>query len=160
MGPPPCDKRFRINPVEVIVLMIIGGLLLHSSYRLLRDSQNGMHLEVFSPLPVNRGIASTIRPFQNLEIHCGEEFQQQTEASKIRLIGPLCHLAEAQATPPSTLKVKNAANQFTATVFTDRVNQKFFTDYIPLARGDNPIRVEFQYPNGKSTSQDLIVMKN
>lgn len=163
-------RRYRINPVEMIILATIGGVFLNSIYHLFYDP-NGFQpaaLKTMAANPVSEGRspASVSGAFQNAEINCSNNPELATSATKIRISGPLCNGTEtaavtgtAEADPLIRTVVMNETNKFSATVFTDATLGKFSTDYIPLSPGKNQVKVEFAYKSGKTVTQDLAFSK-
>lgn len=163
-------RRYRINPVEMIILAAISGVFLNSIYHLFYDP-SGFHpaaLQNMAANPVSEGRspASVSGAFQSAEMNCTDNPERATSASKIRLLGPLCsgNAAEpanvnAASDPLIRTVVMNETNKFSATVFTDSVMGKFSTDYIPLSPGKNQVKVEFAYKSGKTVTQDLAFSK-
>jgi hypothetical protein len=157
-------RRYRINPVEMIILATIGGVFLNSIYHLFYDP-SGFHpaaLQNMAANPVSEGRspASVSGAFQSAEINCTSNPERATSATKIRILGPLCNGTEtATSDPLIRTVVSNETNQFSATVFTDSVQGKFSTDYIPLNPGKNQFKVEFAYKSGKTVTQDLAFSK-
>jgi hypothetical protein len=157
-------RRYRINPVEMIILATIGAVFLNSIYHLFYDP-SGFHpaaLQNMAANPVSEGRspASVSEAFQSAEINCTGNPERATSASKIRILGPLC--SGAESVPNDSLirtAVSNETNKFSATVFTDSVLGKFSTDYIPLNPGKNQLKVEFAYKSGKTVTQDLAFSK-
>jgi hypothetical protein len=168
-------RRFRINPVEMIILATISGVFLNSIYHLFYDP-NGFHpaaLQNMAANPVSEGRspASVSGAFQSAEMTCTDNPERATSASKIRILGPICNGTGPSAGAPDTANVNptsdplirtvvmNETNKFSATVFTDSVMSKFSTDYIPLSPGKNQVKVEFAYKSGKTVTQDLAFSK-
>ncbi|MFL5814351.1 MAG: hypothetical protein ACJ763_12300 [Bdellovibrionia bacterium] len=163
-------RRYRINPVEMIILATIGGVFLNSIYHLFYDPSGfqpaALKTMAANPVSEGRSPASVTGAFQNAEINCSSNPERATSASKIRLLGPLCNGTEtvdgtAAATPDPLIRtvVTNETNKFSATVFTDAASSKFTTDYIPLNPGKNQVKVEFAYKSGKTVTQDLAFSK-
>jgi hypothetical protein len=162
-------RRYRINPVEIIILATIGAVFINSIYHLFYDS-NGFRPAALqemaaNPISEGRSPASVSATFQSADVTCTENPERGTSASKIRLTGPLCNglaAGEAQASPDPLIRatVLNVTNQFNATVFTDTVSGKFSTDYIPLNTGKNQLKMEFTYKSGKIVTQELAFSKN
>jgi hypothetical protein len=165
MGAPQHIRRFRVNPVEVAIFSVVTLIFLNSVYNLFYDRQ-GFHPAALAPMaavPVSEGRApaSVNQAFANLEVKCGVNTDQDTQAAKVRLTGTLCG-ASAGTDGSKLLKTQivNNANRFNATVFTDLSAGKFSTDYIPLNTGKNPIHLEFTFQGGKLVSHDVTVNKN
>lgn len=161
-------KRFRANPVEIMVLLIATGVFCHSVYDLFNDSQS-FSPAILKPLaasPVSesaRSLASTSqdRGLTGIELHCGGSTDLETTASRTRLSGLLCG-ADA-ANPVSALtkaQILNATNQFNATVSTDIDSERFTTDFIPLDPGRNAIQIEFAYRGGRVFTQEVDITRN
>lgn len=165
MGTPQQLRRYKVNPVEVAIFSIVTLIFLNSVYNLFYDRQ-GFHPAALAPMaatPVSEGRSpASVNPaFANLEVKCGINSEQDTQAAKVRLTGTLC--GAAAGTDGSKLiktQIVNNANRFSATVFTDLSAGKFSTDYIPLNTGKNPIHLEFVFQGGKQVSHDVTVIKN
>ncbi|MCM2277306.1 MAG: hypothetical protein NDJ89_04465 [Oligoflexia bacterium] len=159
-------RRFRTNPVEIVIFLAAVGVFSHSVYKLFNDSPSYQAAALLpsagNPVSEGRSPASVAPPaFANLDLRCDAGSEQNTQAAKVRLSGGLCGL-DAATDPGKLIKttVSNGANKFTATVFMDVNAAKFSTDYIPLNAGKNPIQVEFTYSGGKIVSQELVVNRN
>ncbi|MCM2322193.1 MAG: hypothetical protein NDJ90_02920 [Oligoflexia bacterium] len=158
-------KRFRTNPVEIGIFLVVTMVFANSIYRLFYDSPgfqtSALVAMESSPISEGRSPASVSQPsFANIELRCEALNEQDATAGKVRLTGGLCGLdAETGADKLVKTTVTNTANKFTATVFMDVNAGKFSTDYIPLNSGKNPIRLEFAYRGGKVVSQDLVLNK-
>lgn len=162
----PSLKRFKTNPVELVIFLAITGVFMHSVYQLFYESPNfratalaPMHA---NPLSEGRSPASTSsQSFMNLDVRCENNAERDTSASKVRLNGALCGAdASEDSSKLTKTSVVNTANKFNATVFTDTTANKFSTDYIPLNPGRNAIHIEFAYRSGKIVSQDVVIQKN
>lgn len=158
-------RRFRTNPVELVIFSCITLIFFNSVYNLFYD-QNGFHAAALQPMAANpasegRSPASVAPAFVNVDVRCDLNPDQDTAATKVRLAGGICGGAPGlDAGQLVKTQVTNTANKFAATVFTDVNAAKFSTDYIPLNLGKNPIHVEFTYEGGKTVSQDINVVKN
>ena len=120
-----------------------------------------------SPASVDPGVdtQAAVKPlFFTYDLQCNANSDQATDASKLRLTGELCPdgRSPSSVTPPhiDQITVTNTANKFTATVFTDSNAGKFSTDYIPLNTGKNLIQIQFAYPGGKISTQNLTIDKS
>ena len=165
MAKPVNIRRFRANPVEVLILSAVTVLFFRSVYNLVYDSQGFQSIQLAGHSQMNtaaeRSPASVSSTFFNLEVKCDKNTDQDTGANKVRLTGTLCGSSTTNDTSKLVKTVvTNGANKFTATVFTDVNSGKYSTDYIPPNVGQNPIRVEFAYRDGKSFVQELNVLKN
>ena len=158
--------RYRTNPIEIAIFGVIAIVFANSAYQLFYNQQgfqaNALSSLAATPASEARIPASKFASLQNIDLNCGIENEvRETNAQKVRLTGNLCgavNLADAGRLT-KTVAV-NAANHFTATVFTDVNTMKFSTDYIPLTSGKNAIHLEFSYRDGKTVSQDLAVNRN
>lgn len=169
-------KRFRINPVELVIFSVVSLVFLNSVYHLFYDWQ-GFKPAKLVMLENVEGETDTRRPasgnpgFVNLEFSCEDSGEHKTGATKLRLNGPLCRAADeaGQERAPAAAgsvaadlirtEITNSANSATATVFTDVQAAKFSTDYIPLERGTNSLNVKFVYKGGKVISQTFTVVR-
>jgi hypothetical protein len=157
--------RFRANPVEIAILLIISIIFVNSVYNLLYDHK-GFYPTALSPMSSNpisegRGIASVSQSLMTIQIPCEPYLDKDTLANKIRLIGSLCGAELGSGRDPLVkATIVNSLNQFAATVFTDSSTSKYSTDYIPLNQGKNVFHLEFSYLSGKTVSQELQVTKN
>ena len=173
MGHPPLPnpaaptkiRRFRANPVELAIFSVITLIFFNSIYSLLYD-QHGFHPTALAPMaanPVSEGRypASVSQAFVNFEVRCDSNSDRDTQATKVRLTGPLCPgNTENDVSKLVKALVVNNSNKFNATVFTDVGTGKFSTDYIPLSVGTNAIHIEFSYNSGSVVTQDFKVVKN
>lgn len=157
-------RRFRINPVEGAIFAVVSLIFANSVYNLFYDNR-AFNLAALKPMEANpvsegRAPASVSQSFQNVDIRCEGNLDQDTGAAKIRLNGKLCGTdAATDATKLVKAVVVNGANKFNATVFTDTNGGKFSTDYIPLNGGKNPIHMEFIYRSGKTFTQDFTLTR-
>lgn len=162
----PEKDKYKVNPVEVVILMTLGLVFCNSVYNLFYENQ-GFHPAALKPMaanPISEGrqlASSAFSSFQNEETDCeANSVEKTTQANKIRLSGPLC--GADTVTPASQLikaSVINDTNKFSATVFTDTNAAKFSTDYIPLSSGKNQIKMEFSFRGGKVINHDVSVSK-
>lgn len=158
-------RKYKVNPVEIVILMTLAAVFCNSVYNLFYENQ-GFHPAALKPMAANpisegRQPASVSSSFQNEETDCEpNSVEKSTQAAKIRLSGPLC--GADTITPAGQLlhaTVLNETNKFSATVFTDTNAAKFSTDYIPLSTGKNEIKMEFAYRGGKVIVHDIAVSK-
>ncbi len=156
----------RLNPVELVIFGVVTLGFVFSAWRLTQerpDFEGGMLAPMASnPLSeTERDPAATAPLFAHVSFECESLRETTVSASKIRISGPICGVRKGAEDPEIvTAAVVNSANQFQATVFTDLSAGKFSTDYIPLNSDKNAIRVEFRYKSGKSTTHDLVILKN
>ena len=186
MGHPHQARRFRINPVELVVFGVVSLIFANSVYQLFYDWEEvranavGATAAVKADSSSVRGIASANPLFSTIEVKCdsekattgakkksgAEESQslETTDAAKIRLSGPLCGIGvkTPQDAKPKLLKaeVVNRTTNTAATVFTNATDGSFSTDFIPLNPGRNQIQLKWIYQGGKEHSQGLVVQKN
>ena len=160
-------RRFKVNPVEVAIFSVILLVFANSVYSLIYD-QPGFKPNALSAVAANplgdagRAPAFSSQAFLNYDLKCEDSSESGTNASKVRISGPLCGMPSGTAESVQLLhtQIVNGTNRFNATVFTDLNTGKFSTDYIPLAAGRNTIHVEFSFSGGKSISKDIVVTKN
>jgi hypothetical protein len=163
-------KRFRVNPIEVFIFMIVSSIFGHSVYSLF-DSRQGFKALVLSPphsdpLSEGRSLASVDTALSQVTFDCSTKTNatdavdpgKNSTSSKIKIEGPLCYDGPSSpSSEPATTSVINTTNQSVATVFTDSFARRFSTDYLPLTPGKNEIRLDFSYKSGEKTSRDLTV---
>ena len=169
MRPTTHIRRFRANPIEGMILLVITTTLVHSIYSLFY-SQTGFHPQTLTPMSSNpisegrmpasasRSLNGVTLSLSTFDFQCNKPLDKDTSSTKIRLTGVLCGLP----TDTGTLKIKkavilNTTNQFNATVFSDGIQKKFSTDYIPLNPGKNQIHVEFVYQSGEKTVHEFLI---
>ena len=178
-------RRFRVNPVELVVFAAVTLVFANSVYQLFYDwdeirSKSGATEEASANSSASRGIASTSPLFSSIEVKCAEDFSsnskkksqatearlEKTDAAKVRLSGPLC-LPTAQqelkdTKHPTLLKteVSNKTTNTVATVITNTTEGRFSTDFIQLNPGPNQIQLKWVYSGGKELLQDLVIQKN
>ncbi|MGK5081915.1 hypothetical protein WDW37_01325 [Bdellovibrionota bacterium FG-1] len=169
---PPSIRRFRTNPVEVVIFSVISLIFFNSLYQLFYEQ--GFNPAVLSPMAASptsesgRAPASLLPSLANIELRCdappthdADRVDEDVVAPKMKLAGSLC--GKGSNTDPSKLiraSVVNKSNTFNATVFTNAKDGKFSTDYIPLNSGHNFIHVEFSYHGGETVTRDLTINKN
>ncbi len=155
-------RRFRINPVEVVIFLMISTIFIHSLYKLFYnyDAFNPIALVPLNSNPISEGrsLASVTPVLLNVDIPCDKPVTITSQASRVRLHGQLCGVNPNEgASKLAKMTIINSANQFNATVFTDVYNEKFSTDYIPLNTGINSIQLNFSYLDKKPVSQEIIL---
>ncbi len=169
-------RRLRTNPVEVLILLSVTAIFGNSIYTLFYDpfynrsliglpaqspASSPIAAKILPGTPSNRAPASAAAiqsPFTSLEVNCDKPLEAQTTASKVRLTGALCGMSsEAENAGPAKLSVNSESSKFSATVFTDSSTGKFSTEYIPLAQGRNVIHLSFDYSDGKSIKQEIVL---
>ncbi len=164
-------RRYRTNPFEIVIFVIVSIICIRSIYSLFYDPQSfrAAALTPASNSPITDGMSRSPAGFAspsflNLDIKCEAPSNKETTATKVRLTGNLCGIATSDSKDSSNQMLKaailNQANKFNATVFTDFNAGKFSTDYIPLNSGENPIKVEFSFRNGKVFTQEFNVVRN
>ncbi len=156
-------RRFKINPIELILFSAVGLILARSAYNLFY-SETGSQFSALVPMASNptsagRQLSSTSQSFLNINVGCDANPDASTGAARVRLVGPLCGHSSVTDKLTKTSVINNS-NRFAATVFADESLNKFSTDYIPLNIGKNSIRIEFFYEGGKVASEDLTIVKN
>jgi len=148
-----------------LIFCIVALVFANSVYNLVFDKQGNR------PVAMNRPEAQpeatqTLQSFLNLEMDCDTLKDQETTASRVRLVGPYCGTGNDNRAPAAEgirvvkTQIVNSSNQFTATIFTDSSSGKFSTDYIPLNPGKNLIRIDFVYEDGKNTTRELTLNKS
>lgn len=161
-------KRFRSNPIEIVILMVVTGIFCHSVYQLFYDSENfnpaalqPMAADPISESPREPASSADGTLSNTFEVQCGRNMEVGTIASRVRLSGPLCG---ADAVDPGSdltqAQVLDTTNQFSATVSTDVDAARFTTDFIPLSPGRNVIQIELTYRSGKVVTQELGITRN
>ena len=173
-------RSFRVNPVEILILLTMTVVVGNSVYNLLygTDSFHPSALKPMAANPISEGrklSSAQNSSFANLEVKCLSENgsgdvgprpasvtsanDRDTSANKIRLTGTLCGGDGITGSQLVKATVLNSSNRFNATVFTDSNSTQFTTDYIPLAAGKNTLRLEFAYRGGKTHTQEISVSK-
>lgn len=154
------ERRFQINPVELLIFFLVSGIFINSVYKLFYDWKGLQTVQKASSPPKEeppRELAAQGESLRNIEVQCQEGFEQITEAGKVRLSGPIC--GRGQGMSLLKTEIVNLANGSIATVFTDTNADKFSTDYIPLGPNRNPISLKFIYRDGKTVSQQITILK-
>lgn len=161
---PQTVRRFRSNPIEVLIFFVVGVVFLNSLYNLIYD-QPGFHFAALSPMSANpiseRRSPASLAPtnLTTLEVPCDPNSDQNTSSNKVRLIGKICTaLTEHTVRTLFKSEITNTSNQFAATVFAGP--EKFSTDYIPLSPGKNSIHMVFSYQDGTVSSRDVLIIKD
>lgn len=159
---PKTVKRYPVNPVEALILGIMGLVFATSVYNLVNDARNPL-------AEAGRDPASTGPTYLNFEVPCPEATgaaaaksaqtagTKSTQASKIRLVGSLCGITEGSGSKGLKTEITNESNRANATVFTDLSQKRFSTDYMQLNKGENAISVRITYPDGKTVQQSIRV---
>jgi hypothetical protein len=164
-------RRYRTNPFEIVVFVLVSLICFRSIYSLFYDQQSfrAAALTPISNSPISDGMSRSpagfsSQSFLNFDIKCEGGNTKETTATKVRLTGNLCGMLTGISQDVGNQLMKSAilnqANKFNATVFTDVSAGKFSTDYIPLNSGENPIKIEFTYKNGKVFTQEFNVSRN
>jgi hypothetical protein len=156
MVQPSPTRRFKINPVEVGIFSVVALIFVNSVYNLFYEvpTLSGTPLAQVANTDPSDLRAPASQSFFNVDIKCeGVSAPQETQASKVRLSGPLCGSDQkADLVRQIKMQIQNVANKYAATVFTDVSTGRFSTDYIPLNAGKNSIHVEFQFPSGQNVT--------
>jgi hypothetical protein len=161
-------RRFRSNPVELLVFSAIALLFINSIYDLFYEPA-GFNLAALAPMhsnPISEGrhLASVQDPLLTLNIPCNSTQETQTAANRVRIMGPICRGEDSEVqiknTTPMKSSIQNTSNHFNAAVFFDEDSGKFATEYIPLVSGENKIEISFKHKDGETVSQNLRVIKN
>lgn len=169
----PQKRRFRINPVELVIFSVISLVFLNSVYNLFYDWRGFRPAKValLEGGALDSGYADekkTNSSFLNLEVECTGDQLKETAAGKLRLAGALCSAAggdDAGRQPASAAgtlirtEITNQANNASATVFTDVNAGKYSTDYLPLEQGENPINIRFVYHGGKVVTRQVRIVR-
>lgn len=160
-----------INPVELFIFCIVALLFLNSVYRLFFGWESlDAAPKALNEAPKSTPATEAVSPqaaTSPLEITCNTPLHLETPHAKIRIVGPLCEnedaapkttrkLAQAKA---SDAEITNHTNQFKASVFTYTEANKFSTDYIPLANGNNEIRITYKLTTGANYQQRVVVLR-
>ncbi len=159
-----------LSIVDLVVFLTVGAFFGHSLFKLFGDWDHmkvqSTELSIAATAQADgseaRSPASiTVSSFANVEYNCEGTSVTETKASRIRLSGPLCQAPESAASDGSVVKteITNQSNQISATVFTDTALNRFLTDYLPLAGGDNEIQFKFIYRDGKSQTKEIKIKK-
>lgn len=158
-------KRFRINPVELGVFLIVTLIFANSVYQLFFDWKGYQTKEISSAKTDSARSPASITGTQveNIEIGCGHSIRQETLATKVRLNGPLCGIKPGSETTFDKVEILNQSNKTQAVVFSDVTDGTYLTDYIPLVSGENALTIKLTYNAGKqgpkTVQQDLVIVK-
>ena len=161
--------RFRTNPVEILIFLIISGIFGNSLYELLYI-HDGFHPAALSPMTSNpisegRNIASTAPAasalsLSTMDLSCDEQITKDTVSEKMRLTGTLCgETLDSESNSSQKITVTNQTNRFSATVFTGSSSLKYSTDYIPLESGINKIQIEIFHANASAHKQSVEITR-
>ena len=162
----PQSQQYKVNPVEVMILIISLGILGYSFYRLTQP--NAVSFAALSDMkasPVtedpSRSPASSQSTLSTLNLDCELGSTYKVQSQKVRFSGPLCtdHLLPNPQSPIKSAFVINKSNQYEATVFSNDSEKRFSTDYIPLTGGDNQIHIELTYQNSSIFIQDIVITR-
>ncbi len=138
MDPLPNNKRFRANPIEVIIFTGMLSLLVNSLYELVYRHQpfQARMLQNMSSRAPSSIVLPTISPLLEVMTSCKEAVERRTQASKARFKGEIC------IPDTKTITVINTTNRYHATVFQQQ--KTFSTDYLHLDPGLNKIEIHFK----------------
>lgn len=158
------SKKIRANPIELLILVMISGIFIHSLYQFFYD-QPVVNPSALVPMKANpisegRSPASTQKNLLTLELECAPKGEKITSAQKARLSGRLCGNPSSSGAQLLNASISNLTNQFNATVFAQTDSNQYSTDYIPLAVGKNIIHLEFSFGSDKKFTQDYTIIKN
>lgn len=171
MGQTPSQKRFRINPIEMGIFAIVGALFLNSVYNLFYESpafqteaSRGLWSKTTERAPASskRGETASSSLMGQITVPCQAPGQTQaiqipnTNAMRVRLLVQLC---ESDVVKQAEVKNLTLTRPFEATVFADKSQDSFSTDYIPLEVGRNEISVHVTLASGKVTDRKLEVTR-
>lgn len=169
MAKPVQVAKFKINPVEIGVVMAISALTAWSAYDLLKQ-KGSFHAHSLAPMSSNprseRGLsdrmpASVLQVMADLNVDCyapaENPVSQDVSAKKIRLNGFFCGSQGGEK--PVKATITNETTRYKAELFPDSLAPTFTTDYIPLSGGTNQVKVEFAYADGRSFFQQIDVTR-
>lgn len=142
------------------------------AFKLKRISRSGTTRSIASTTPNKDVTLDDLNSLSNngyepYKIRCAEEHETiETSSPRIRLIGINCHPEgeDENETLASAYELKNtsAINKsvdYEATVFQDKINHTFSTDFIPLSYGKNEIIIGFHYSEEKTVPIYLSVFR-
>lgn len=166
-------RRFRINPVELIIFGAVTLIFANSVYQLIFDWEEIRGtVSTLASLDKNlngRSLASSNPLFATIEVKCNaptkkksaspEELTETTDAVKARILGPFCAPAGVGKNTFSKVEVLNKTSNSSATVISNANEGHFSTDFIPLNAGKNQILIKWLYQGGREFSQVLNIQK-
>jgi hypothetical protein len=182
MASAPQAKRFRLNPVELVIFSGMAVVLVNSVYHLFYD-WDGVRPVAVQQAPDPRGDTGTqagdrrvasvsaAPVVASLAVTCGSTAPIPTTADKVRLSGSLCGDSGKPAADAKTAdgkpatsdfvrtEVTNLTNHVSATVFTDAATGKFSTDLFPVAAGTNHIELKFVRQGAPAVVEKLQILK-
>lgn len=170
-------RHFKVNPVELAIFAAVTLIFCNSVYNLFYDRPAGSLVPMLTKAkaPGSTGLSgrfpasierrktevAPVAIFARKELGCEAQQSYGTTAKEIQLSGLLCgskSFEDAQNLVKTEIVNLNHKG-YSVTVFPDTKNLKFTTDYIPLVEGQNSIRVDFVYKNGKTISNHLNVAR-
>lgn len=107
-------RRYRINPVEIVIFVTASFALVNSTYHLFYDhpSFSTPILTKMNSNPITEGRSlASLQTDNSVEIACGEGPLQETSFSKIRLKGQICGVSFDSDEEETTIMKKRRTNQ-------------------------------------------------
>lgn len=143
----------RFTAVEVSIFTFVTIIFSFSVYSLFLSKKHENKLSTRKPASIEA--QQITQGFISYETQCKSEGESmQTNASKIRVLGPLCGHQPSFILRECT--AQNITNRYIATVFTETNQKTFSTDFIPLQDGKNELVLECFYK--KRTANNKIIL--
>lgn len=158
MSNPAGHKRFKINPIELIIFAAVTVVFFNSAYQLFYD-WNGFHPSILTQKEIESSDRQPAqitgaKTFEHFDVNCSLDHALATQAARVRLSGSFCGVQN-----PHKIEITNTRNQANATVFVNSNNKSYSTDYISVEVGANPIQVKYVSLNGQIENQIITVEK-
>lgn len=151
--------------MEVLILITALAATGWSATRLLSDFRTSRAHSLVpmqaDPRSEGRKPASIPQALTDLALDCTPVAEDapadsyDVMARKVRLNGFFCGSTGGEK--PARTAIINQTARFRAALFTDDVSPTFSTDYIPLVKGPNEVKIEFTYADGSAFSRTLTV---
>lgn len=162
-------KRYRHNPLEVLIFTAITGFFIHSVYTLFQEKSHIATSFEVAETETTGGVTRSPASSQvsEIELDCVAGVEYQVSSERVKLRGMLCPPEsmsltggrEPSSETPARIKVVNQANEALGTVFMDSGHKKFTTDYLPLIAGENHLLVTYYYRGNRSSQRDLTIRR-
>lgn len=157
-------KRFKINPVELVVLGFTALIFSNSLYHLFYDWKDSKQAHWQAPShtdttqPTREPASLHKGSFANIEFDCGLQHQTiTTQADKVRITGPLCQNLSGASL--SMIKIFKEGTE-TQAAFTDISGNRFSSSFISLKDlGEHSIVLKFLYDGDLAPLEKKLTLK-
>lgn len=157
---PTFSRRFRSNPVEILIFGAVCALAGYSLLKTLSAPPVAHHAGFangFERFPAARTLASLREQAGSLEIPCELSETSVSNAPTVKLFGAACDVPHGAPTHLLRTRIVNEANQFTSTVELKTPGLLFESGEIPLQAGKNRLVLEYTYSDGTQVARSFVI---